>query len=90
MIFFMFDFFKTKENIHGGFILFMKKIYKINFCKTKCEYFGQISFLATKFQIIFCPHAARALPIKKSSGMGTNGHCPLGKVVAWTEAVPGF
>ena len=68
----------------------MKKIYKTNFCKTKSEYFGQISFFETNFQIIFCPHAARALPIKKSSGMGTNGHCPLRKVVAWAEAVPGF
>ena len=51
----------------------MKNIYKINFCKTKCEYFGQISFFETNFQIIFCPHAARALPIKKSSGMGRSG-----------------
>ena len=43
-----------------------------------------------KFQIVFCPRAARALPIKKSGGTGTNGHCPLRKVVARAEAVPGF
>ena len=66
-----------------------EKIYKINFSK-KCEFFCQISFLETNFQIIFCPHAARALPTKKSSGMGTNGHCPLRKVVARAEAVPEF
>ena len=38
----------------------------------------------------FCPQAARALPIKKSGGTGTYGHCPLRKVVARAEAVPGF
>ena len=38
----------------------------------------------------FCPRAARALPIRKSGGTGTYGHCPLRKVVAWAEAVPGF
>ena len=66
-----------------------EKIYKINFSK-KCEFFCQISFLETNFQKKFCPHTAQALPIKKCGGMGTNGHCPLGKVVAWAEAVPGF
>ena len=67
----------------------MKKyINKINFYTAKCEYFDQISFFETNFQIIFCPNAARALPIKKSSGMGTNGHCPLRKEVARAEAVP--
>ena len=68
----------------------MKKIYKTNFCKTKSEYFGQISFFETNFQIIFCPHAARALPIKKSSGMGRS--CPwiLGVVgrQKWAQACP--
>ena len=43
-----------------------------------------------KFQIVFCLRAARALPIKKSGGTGTNGHCPLRKVVARAGAVLGF
>ena len=66
-----------------------EKTYKINFCK-KCDFFVRFLCLETNFQIIFCPHAARALPTKKSSGIGTNGHCPLRKVVARAEAVPGF
>ena len=66
----------------------MKKKYIYNQFLQKSEFFCQISFLETNFHIIFCPHAAQALPIKKSGGMGTNGHCLLRKVVARAEAVP--
>ena len=50
-----------------------KKYTEINFCKTKWEYFGQICLLKQIFKKNFCPHAAPALPIKKSSGMAQMG-----------------